>query len=281
LFSTSLNYQNSFYDFQNSGATAADVTPISFGGLGTGASLAGRLNRIDQSVSLDLQWRLAPETLAFFGGQFEIVNYTGNEPVAFNEAGFLLGPQFGPVIYNSSDRDNRAYFGYVGIQHNFLPNLNVSAKAGVTYTDQYNDSLSSPSVTPYALLTAIYTYSPGCYAQINFSQMRNATDVIAPDPTSGKITQDQESSVVSASINQLITPKLLGSLIGSWQYSTYQEGAFANQSDSYYTLGLNLAYTFTPHFSAEVGYNFDDIQSDINQRGYTRNRIYLGVTAAY
>ena len=46
------------------------------------ASLAGLLNRIDQTVSLDFQWHLAPETMAFLGGSFERVNYTGNEPIA-------------------------------------------------------------------------------------------------------------------------------------------------------------------------------------------------------
>jgi predicted porin len=74
---------------------------------------------------------------------------------------------------------------------------------------------------------------------------------------------------------------LLGSIIGSWQYSTFQEGQYNNQSDSYYTLGLNLSYTFNPHFSAEAGYNFNTIQSNINQRGYDQNIVYLGVTAAY
>ena len=110
---------------------------------------------------------------------------------------------------------------------------------------------------------------------------QNATDVVAPDPTTGKVTQDQESTDVYGSINHQITPKLLGTLIGSWQYSTFQEGAYANSADSYYSLGLNFSYTFTPHFSADAGYNFDDIQSDIFQRGYTRNRVYMGVTAAY
>ncbi len=268
LFSTSLSYQNSVYDYRNSGGTVGDP------------SLAGLLNRVDQSVSLDFQWKLSPETMAFFGGQFELVNYTGDEPIAFSP----LLPS--PGVYYSDSRDNRSYFGYVGIQHNFLPNLNVSAKAGVQYTDDYNDPLSSASVGPYAVVSVIYTYSPGSYAQIEFSQMRNATDIptvnVSTNSASyGKLTQDQESSVVSASINQQITPKLLGTLIGSWQSSTFEGGAYDNAADTYYTLGLNLAYTFTPHFSAEAGYNFDDIQSNIYERGYTRNRVYIGVTAAY
>ncbi|MGD0350695.1 MAG: outer membrane beta-barrel protein [Verrucomicrobiota bacterium] len=269
LFSTSLSYQNSFYDYQNSGANIADVTS------GNGASLAGLLNRVEQTVSLNFNWLVAPETTAFFGGSFEQVNYTGDEPIASNPSGI------GPAIYYSDNRDSRSYFGYVGVQHNFLPNLNVSAKAGVQYTENYNDPVGSPSVAPYAVLSAVYTYCPGSYAQIGFTEAQNATDVASVNPTNGKITQYQQSTVVSASLNHLITPKLLGSIIGSWQYSTFQEGQYNNQSDSYYTLGLNLSYTFNPHFSAEAGYNFNTIQSNINQRGYDQNIVYLGVTAAY
>jgi hypothetical protein len=290
LFSTSLNYQNLFVDFQNSGAVAVDILPTSGGflppippgtlafGTGKNASLAGALNRIDQTVSLDFQWHVSRETVAFLGGALEWVAYTGNEPIAYS---LPLGIKTGNSIYHSDSRNSRSFIGYVGIQHNILPNLNVSAKAGATYTDHYNDPLSSGSVTPYAVLSVIYTYLPGSYAQIGLTQSRNATDVVAPNLTTGKVTQDQESTYLYGSINHRITPKLLGTLIGSWQYSTYQQGAFANQSDNIYSLGLNLAYTFTPHFSADAGYNFDDIQSDINQRGYTRNRVYIGVTAAY
>ena len=271
LFSTSLTYHNSFYDYQNSDGTAANP------------SLAGLLNRIDQTVSLDFQWRFSAETMAFFGGSFEQVNYTGDEPIVPTITYLVLtpSPHFVTVPGRSSDsRNNRQYTGYVGLEHNFLPNLNVSAKVGATYTEYYNDSLSSPSVTPYVVLSAIYTYSPGSYLQIGLNQSQNATDVIQPDAT-GKITQDQESTYLYGSINHQITPKLMGTLIGSWQYSTFQSGAYNNMSDSYYGLGLNFSYAFTPHFSAEAGYNFDDVQSDIYQRGYTRNRVYIGVTAAY
>jgi hypothetical protein len=290
LFSTSLVYNNSFYDYQNSGATAIDVLPTSGGflppfppgtfgiGNGHGASLAGLLNRIDQTVSLDFQWHIAPETVALIGGSFEEVNYTGNEPIAYSPP---LGSVTGNPYYNSENRDSRQYTGYVGFQRSILPNLNVSANVGATYADPYNDPLGSTSIAPYALVSIVYTYLPGSYVQLGLNQSRNATDVVAPDPTSGKITQDQDSTYIFGSINHQITPKLLGTLIGSWQYSTFQEGAFANQSDSLYSFGLNLAYSFTDHLSGEIGYNFDDVQSDINQRGYTRNRVYIGVTASY
>ena len=258
LFSTELGYQNSFYDYQNNGGNYTDP------------SLAGLLNRVEQAAWLNLQWQVQPETMFLVGGNFGLVNYTGNESVAaaYN------------YIYYSSDRDNRSYIGYLGFQHAFLPNLSLSAQGGFQYTESYNDPNSSPSLAPYAVLSAIYTYAPGCYAQLGFTQSQNATDVIAPD-AQGRITQNQESSTVYASINHEITPKLLGTVIGRWQHSVYNQGLYNNQAQDYYSLGVNLSYSFTPHFSCEAGYNFDDVDSQVPGGSYTRSRVYLGVSASY
>jgi hypothetical protein len=265
LFSTKLNYNNSFFDYQNNGATTGNLAT-------QGASLAGLLNRIDQSVSLDFQWHVAPETIAFFGGMFEWVNYTGDEPIAQNPAT--------SSYYFSESRNSRSYFGYVGIQRSMLANLSFTGKAGVQYTDNYNDPSASTSLNPYADLSLIYTYLPGSYAQIGFTQTQNATDQVTPD-SNGHITLDTESSTVYASINHKLTPKLLGTIIGRWQHSIYNGGLYNNQAVDYYNLGANLSYSFNQHFSADAGYNFDDFVSQIPGSNYTRNRIYLGVSAAY
>src|SRR5208282_1646569 len=145
LFSTALKYQNSFFDYQNSGATTATLAT-------QGASYAGLLNRIDQTVSLDLQWHVAPETVAFFGGSFEWVNYTGDEPIAIDP--------ITSAVYYSSSRNSRSYYGYVGVQRSMLANLSFTAKGGVQYTDNYNDPSGATSLNPYADLSLIYTYLP-------------------------------------------------------------------------------------------------------------------------
>jgi hypothetical protein len=263
-----LNYQNSIFDYQNSGGTALDP------------SLAGVLNRIDQSVSLDLQWHVVPETVAFVGGSFEWVNYTADEPIAPNYYAILRGGSPNSVL-NSDARDSRSYYGYVGVQRSVLANLSLTAKGGIQYTENYNDPSGSTSLNPYADLSLIYTYLPGSYAQIGFTQSQNATDQVSPDPATGSFALDQESSTVYGSINHQLTSKLLGTVIGRWQHSIYNQGLYNNQADDYYSLGANLSYSFNKHLSAEAGYNFDDLVSKIPGNGYTRNRVYLGVTAAY
>ena len=270
LFNTELGYQNSFYDYENSGATINDAVSPPL----VDTSLAGLLNRIEQSAWLNLQWQVRPATMAQVGGRFELANYTGDEPIAINTSGI------GDPVYYSDDRDSRSYMGYLGFQHDFLPNLAMSALGGFQYTERYNDPNSSPSVAPYAVLSAVYTYGPGSYALIGFTESQNATDVIAPD-ANGRITQYQQSSTVYASINHRFTPKLLGTVIGRWQHSVFNQGLYNNQESDYYNLGVNLSYRFTSHFLGEAGYNFDDIHSQVPGYSYTRNRVYLGVSATY
>jgi uncharacterized protein (PEP-CTERM system associated) len=184
----------------------------------------------------------------------------------------------------SDNRDNWSQYGYVGAQYNPLDNLTLAAQAGIQYADYYNPTpgtSSTSQLSPYAKLSGTYTYLPGSYVQLGFTQTRNATDIVAPT-ASGKLTEDQESSVVYAALNHQITPKLTGNITGQIQYSSFNGGAVDGQSQTWYSVGLNLAYSFNPHVSAEIGYNYDDVTSaGAFAPGYDRNRVYLGVTGTY
>jgi hypothetical protein len=286
LLSSVLTYQNSFYDFENHGAGINDVLPpgFPFFGTGKGASLAGLLNRDDNTVGLNLDWQLTPETIGIIGGSFEQDYYLGNEPIAYSP---LLGVQTGNPLYYSRARDARTYTGYLGVQQYLLQNLCFSVNAGAQYTDDYNDPLYSADWAPYVTLSLVYTYLPGSYAQIGFNQTRSATDIVTPTQSTlvtgklGSMTADQENSVVFATINQEITPKLMATVIGNVQYGVFEGGAYDSMAETWYSLGVNLAYTFTEHFSADAGYNYDNLQSNIPGYAYVRNRVYLGATVTY
>ena len=115
---------------------------------------------------------------------------------------------------------------------------------------------------------------------MGFTQSRNATDVVAPT-ASGKVTEDQETSLIYGTLNHQITARLAASLTGQIQYSTFNGGTFDGTSETWYSMGLNLAYTINPHISTEIGYNFDDLTSKVPGQKYDRNRVYLGVTGTY
>ena len=256
-FSTELHYANDFYDYQNSGWN------------GFSASLAGLLNRVDQNAGLDLQWTLQPETMAFVGYDLDWVDYIASEQIsAF------------PYPYYSKNRDLLKHQFYVGLQHSFTANLSGVVKVGANYSDSYNDDATGSSWSPYANLSLTYTYLPGSYAQVGFTHNINATDV-ANVGSDGKLTQYQESSTVYASINHHFTDNLLGTLLGQVNYSDYKGGASSAGADVDYTVGVSLSYQFNRYFSADVGYNYDDLTSDIVGRAYDRNYVYVGVTATY
>jgi hypothetical protein len=165
-----------------------------------------------------------------------------------------------------------------------MRNLTASLRLGAQFVNYEDDEANDDTTTPYADISLNYTYATGSYAQVGFTHSRNATDVIAPTPEGDKVTSDQQSSVVYARINHRITPKLIGSVLGQYQYSTFHGGWYNDSTDQFFLVGLNLTYQINPHFSAEAGYNYDNLDSDLPasyQRDYNRNRFYVGVNASY
>lgn len=255
-FSTSTYYQNDLYIYSD--ANDGSGSP----------SAAALLNRMEQKAGTDLQWHFEPETMGFVGYAFSWVRYTANKQIAtYNSA----------PLYSDA-RDYNAHYMYAGVSHQFTPSLSAQGQVGASYVDSYNQS--STSWAPYADINATYTYLPGSYAQAGFRQVVNSTDVAAVD-SNGQLTQYQQSSVVYATINHQITSKLHASLIGQYQFSQYKGGAYDGQGDDQVSFGANLNYQINNHFSAEAGYNFDELFSNILGRGYTRNRVYLGLAASY
>ena len=263
-FSTLLHYENDFYDFQNSGASVVG------GAIVNGPSLAGLLNRDEQDGGLDLQWHFNPETMAFVGYTLSWVDYTGQEPIAIT----TRGPE------NSDYRNSISHQVYVGLQHQITANLSGVAKVGAQYNDSYNAASDKESWSPYANLSLSYTYLPGDYLQVGFTQDDNSTYVAQPSTSNGSLTQYQETSTVYANINHHITEKLIASAIAQYSYSEFHGGENFTP-DVVYSAGLNLTYIINQFLSADIGYNYDHLRSSVPGAAYERNRYYIGLTATY
>jgi len=181
-FGTVLNYVNTFYDYENSGAGpvtpavpatlfSAGPPPIYFIGTGSpqsvAASYAGLLDRVEQTIGVNFKWAFSPTTTGLIGYSFGLVNFTGNEQIAFSQAFPYTGPAT-PVFSNA--RDSMSHYGFVGVQHDFLDNLSGSANVGIQYTTYYNDPSATSSLGPYADASLIYTYASGSYAQLGVTQ---------------------------------------------------------------------------------------------------------------
>jgi hypothetical protein len=271
-FSTSLHYGNNIYVYSDNSVTNNPSNP----------SEAALLNRIEQNAGLDLQWHFTPDTIGFVGYNYSWVRYDGNGQIA---APFILiNPPSPPrtIYYNSSARDFDAHYGYVGLTEQLTPNLSCSLRGGASLVDSFNDPVSpNTSVAPYADVSVTYTYRPGSYLQGGYTQNINSTDVSTPNAVTHHLTQYQETSTFYMDINHQFNSKLSGSLLGQYSYSSYKDGGYSGNGDDDFSASVSLNYQVNRHLSAEAGYNFDDLLSAINNRGYTRNRVYLGLSANY
>jgi Putative beta-barrel porin 2 len=267
-FSTSTHYGNGLYLYSNTGSTNL-YNP----------SDAALLNRMEQTIGTDFIWNFQPEMSGFIGYSYTWVRYTYDGPQQ------LAPPYINPpkvANYGSGGRDYNTHTFYVGASDEFSPNLSAQGRVGASYTDSYADPVNpSTSWSPYANVSVTYTYIPGCYMQAGFTQGINSTDVATP-AKDGSLTEYQESSVFYFDVNHQFSPKFSANLVSQYQYSSYNGGAYQNSTgDSSVNAGVNLNYTINRHFSANAGYNFSELFSNINSRGNSRNEVYIGLAATY
>jgi len=266
-----VGYANSYFNYD-------DDDPID-DGFGSVAypSLSGLLDRLEHAVHLDGRFQVQPQTAAILGYQYRDIDYTGDEVIA---GALPADPDFS--IF-SEDRNSRSHYGYAGLEHSFDSNLTAALRAGAHYTDYYNDDTQEGNWSPYALASVRYTYRPDSFVEVGVTHDMNATDIIGADTTGDDgFTVDQESTVVYLSLNHRFSPRLLGTVLGQFQNSTFNGGMYDGESEQYYMAGVNLEYQFNRYFSAHAGYNYDMLDSELGDiRDLHRNRVYIGVTARY
>ena len=249
LVGLGLGYRNNWYNYDDEG-------PVSRSAL---------LDRFEQYFRIEGKWHAREHIDAILGYQLGMFDYTSSEVI--NLATGHIG----------EDRDFTSHHVFVGIEQALTEQFVASARVGGQYT-QY-DTTGEDTLSPWANITATYTYLPGSFVQLGIRHERNATD--RADGTGNDIVTDQETSALFLSLNHRITPRLIGSVVGQYQRSTFANGDLDGEVDNFLLMGLNLEYRINPNWSTEVGYNFDRLDSDLIDRSFTRNRIYAGVRATY
>jgi hypothetical protein len=279
LLTVELGYNNGYFNYDDSFSTnglnpgiTGSRNADAFGNVNPSAS--GTLDRMQNTPNLDLRWQALPDTVGVLGFMYDQVDYTGDEPIA--------GNIFFPATLAMSDvRNSRSEIGYVGADHLFNPDLKGSLRIGIQHIDFYNDPNSGSDNSPYAKLTVSYAYAPQSHLEVGFSQNRGATDVTGSSSTN--LVTDANISQLYGSIYHRIAPRLIGSVIGTFQNSSYNNGGpqFDGKNEQFYSLGLSLQYSFNTYLSADIGYNYDKVSSQISGRDYDRNRVYIGLTGTY
>jgi len=260
-FGLSFGYVNNWYDYEQENLPGG---PLAFG------SRSALLDRMEHLFRVDARYTVNPSLVALIGYNFGINDYTGDD---FIQPGI-----------ESDIRDNYSHFLYVGADYDVTSKLRTSIRVGGQYTDFHEQG--DTVFNPYVDASASYVYLPGSSIEGGVRHTRNATDIALVD-IGGNPTMDAETTVFYGQLTHQITPKLVGSLLGQYQMSTFNDGFYDDETEDLLLVGVNLEYRFNPHWSAEVGYNYDMLESDIKDvfgnelRSYDRNRVYVGLRATY
>lgn len=265
-FSVNAGYRNSIYDYEED---ADDILAAPRFGVGSRSAV---LDRMEHMFYVDGNYQVLPKTTVSLGYQFGINDFTSEDPL------------FG--IYNGNARDSRSHFATVGVKQHLNPQLDVSVRGGIQYTTYDNETLFDDQVSPYAEASLRWGYMEGSSLQVGARHQRIATDVrLVRNAAAVDVPiADQQATTVWVSVNQAITGKLTAIVMGQYQYSAYGDSSVTDTTDpvdQIFFAGASLAYQFNPHISAEAGYTFDRLDSDLLFRSYTRNRFYVGTRLSY
>ncbi|MCB1125370.1 MAG: outer membrane beta-barrel protein [Verrucomicrobiae bacterium] len=237
-------------------------------------SRSALLDRWESKFNIDARRHFQPTTTGLIGYQFGLTDMTSGDRLA-SPAAAGLPPALVPT---ASFRNYYSHYGYVGVDHSLTSKLAASARVGVQYNDYYN--ASDDQVGPYAEASLSYWYQENSRVMLGVLTGIYPTDV-AVAPGSASVTLGSQATMVYAAVSHAITSRLTAYVRGAWQMSDYQGGAFDGQTDYYVNADVNLTYDLTKNVALEAGYLFDDLSSDIAQRGYDRHRGYAGVKATY
>jgi hypothetical protein len=261
-FSADLGYNNSYYNYEQDGSD------LFFG------SRSATLDRLEHDVYAHGNYQVLPKTTLSLGYRYDMIDYTSDD--------FILPALNGNPAMRGNDRDNTSHIGTLGVKQHVNPQLDVSAEAGVQYTQYDNQTFFEDDVSPYGAASVRWAYMQGSSLNAGVKHMKVPTDVRIT--TDGHAVADQQATLFWLSLNHAITSKITAIVMGQYQHSTFGEstvGGTGDDTDNLFFAGATLAYQFNPHIAAEAGYTFDRLDSDLPLRGYTRNRVYIGTRLSY
>ncbi len=261
-----LGYENEYYDYEEEGLN----------------SRSALLDRMEHRAKLNLRFVVLPQTVAVAGYQYEYVDFRSRD---------LIGATPG-TLYPGDERNNTSHYIYGGVDHGFISTLNASLRAGAQYTEyddlnrvyQINPNIEDDGWAPYVDANATWVYLPGSYAQLGVRHQIAQTDVgfIGDSPN-----LDGESTAFYGSISHRFAGAFVVSALASYQHSNYDPGDVGEYADDYILAGINLTYEINRFLAVEAGYNFDYLDSELDDgnaqdfRSFSRNRVYVGVRGTY
>ncbi len=248
-FDLHLGYANNLYAYQQ---TARSVYGYPFlGAYGVPPyyaepSRSALLDRMEQLGTVDLRWKVTPETTGIFGYQYGHTDYTSPEYIIYPNPPYATAGALG-TGYNSAVRDSDEHFAFVGADESFTPNLTGSIRLGGEYLDYYNYHTSR--LSPYVDASLTDQYMPGCSAQLGVKHIHNSTDVVGVTGTTPVL--DEETTAIYLSDTHKVTERLTATVMGQAQLSTFDGGGYGynGETEQIFTSCRSMSLTTsTPGF---------------------------------
>jgi hypothetical protein len=269
-------YANNLYAYQE---TYDDVNANPPGTAAAQASYSGLLDRMEQLATINLNWKIMNELTGVLGYSYGNTGYTSPEPIVFGAGATAATGRSTPGDIFSYVRNSDSHFFFVGADEQFTSKLSGSIRVGGEYLDYYN--AHADDLSPYVQASMTWTYMKESSLQAGVTHQHSATDVVGAVPANGEPVLDSETTAAYLSMNQKITGGFTGGLLGQYQHSDFNGGSVDGQTEDFFIVGLNFGYRFNEYLNAETGYNWYKLVSDVSQRDYTRNMVYVGVRATY
>jgi hypothetical protein len=243
-----------------------------------------------------LSYGLGSRWSVFAGGGWQLWNYDDQLMATENDrngyrgmlsvayafrprTSFGFGYEFQETDYRTpgvrNARNTQSHIAYGTIIERFNPKLTLQLNGGLQLSE-FGDGTSDSA--PWASASATYNYAPESALTAGFSYQISTTEVGAyrsADTASGFLR-----------IEHHFTKKVRASANAAFSVST-----FSNPTPGFFLrsgleerglfLGLNLTYEFSRWLSANAGYTFDQVVSDVAGRAYDRNRFSLGLRFVY
>lgn len=223
---------------------------------------------------------------------FEAYNYDNNTVGAFsnrvsntfgNEFRLQLVPttslaaeyRYDIVTYDNGSLDSTTHFALGGIDHTFNPRLSASLRGGAEFRS-YNSV--GDLTTPYFEGTVTYALGKRVSMSWNSHYGLEEPGVIGSQSRTTFRTGLQTKFNLTSRISSTLDLYYVHD-----DYPAFTSGLVVTPGFTENTFDGNLSvrYAITPLFGVQAGYHYTDINSDLQVREYSRNRVFAGVSLSF
>jgi len=255
LIGVEVGYQNTFYDFEQSG-------PGSYSAL---------LDRAEHLIKAESRWTVSPTLVGILGYWNETVDFNSGERLG------VTSP------FDADIRNSNSHFIVAGGDYTVSPHCFISVRGGAQNITYGNMPDEPDQWNGFGDVSTTFEYAEESYFRVGGRYGRNRTDVIgAYNPNDvQQLTLDQETATFYGVVNHKLTESLTARLSGQLQYGEFNGGGYDSEAEAVYLIGATLVYDLNRYLALEGGYNYDRVDSDDADRTYSRNRVFLGVRGQF